>query len=266
MLGFIGTGNMGGAILRGVLTAGVVEAENVIFTRANAKAGRAQAAETGACFAATAREVYEGADTVILAVKPHMVPGVLAELGEPAGKVIVSVAAGLSLDTLAAHAPAGSPIVRVMPNVNSQIGAGMSALCAGEGVSEAQLAQVEKIFAAVGLTARIAEKDFAAFSAIAGCSPAWTYTYIDALARGALAAGMRLDEARRIAAQAVLGSAHLVLDQLGTHTPSELRDQVTSPGGTTIAGLIAMEASGFTPAVIDAVNAAIARDRELGQA
>ncbi|MDP9832095.1 pyrroline-5-carboxylate reductase [Trueperella abortisuis] len=266
MIGFVGTGNMGGAILRGVLAAGVLAPDEVIFTRTNAQMGQAQAHETGARFVASAREVYEGADIVILAVKPHAVAKVLSELGKPKGKVIVSVAAGLNLATLAAHAPAGSPIVRVMPNVNSQIGAGMSALCANDAVTEEQLAAVEQVFAAVGLTARIAEKDFAAFSAIAGCSPAWTYTYIDALARGALAAGMRLDEARRIAAQAVLGSAQLVLDQLGRHTPSDLRDQVTSPGGTTIAGLIAMEASGFTPAVIDAVNAAIARDAELGQA
>ncbi|MEW6869309.1 pyrroline-5-carboxylate reductase [Trueperella pyogenes] len=265
MLGFIGTGNMGGAILRGVLAAGMSPA-NVVFTRKNAEAGRAQAAQTGTRFLPTAAEVYDAADVVIVAVKPIAMASALEDLGKQShGQVIVSVAAGLSLATLAAHSPARSPIVRVMPNVNSQIGAGMSALCANELVAEEQLTAVEEIFATVGLTTRIPEKDFAAFSAIAGCSPAWTYTYIDALARGGLAAGLNLEQARQIAAQAVLGSAQLVLDRQGTLTPSQLRDQVTSPGGTTIAGLIAMEAAGFTPAVVDAVNAAIARDAEIGR-
>ncbi|WP_460998510.1 pyrroline-5-carboxylate reductase [Trueperella pyogenes] len=265
MLGFIGTGNMGGAILRGVLAAGMSPA-NVVFTRKNAEAGRAQAAQTCTRFLPTAAEVYDAADVVIVAVKPIAMASTLKDLGKQShGQVIVSVAAGLSLATLAAHSPARSPIVRVMPNVNSQIGAGMSALCANELVAEEQLTAVEEIFATVGLTTRIPEKDFAAFSAIAGCSPAWTYTYIDALARGGLAAGLNLEQARQIAAQAVLGSAQLVLDRQGTLTPNQLRDQVTSPGGTTIAGLIAMEAAGFTPAVVDAVNAAIARDAEIGR-
>lgn len=176
--------------------------------------------------------MYDAADVVIVAVKPIAMASALEDLGKQShGQVIVSVAAGLSLATLAAHSPARSPIVRVMPNVNSQIGAGMSALCANELVAEEQLTAVEEIFATVGLTTRIPEKDFAAFSAIAGCSPAWTYTYIDALARGGLAAGLNLEQARQIAAQAVLGSAQLVLDRQGTLTPSQLRDQVTSPAG-----------------------------------
>ncbi|QOQ39117.1 pyrroline-5-carboxylate reductase [Trueperella pecoris] len=270
MLGFIGTGNMGGAILAGVLSAGLVAPDDVVFTRANAQAGASQAKHTGSRFIGTNRAVYESlgeGEMLIVGVKPHVIGKVLRELGEETGgQVIVSVAAGVSLHTLAEHAPAGSPIVRVMPNVNSQIGAGMSALCPNAAVTDSQLAAVRRIFDSIGQTVVITEKDFPAFSAIAGCSPAWTYTYIDALARAALAAGITLDSARRIAAQAVLGSAQLVLAKHGEFTPSELRDQVTSPGGTTIAGLIAMESAGFTPAVIDAVNAAIARDAEIGKA
>lgn len=266
MLGFIGTGNMNGAILRGVLAAGTAP-ESIVITRLNAQAGRAQAGELGVRYvkgnAELARIVGEGG-IVIVGVKPNQMADVLHELGNDAvGRVIVSVAAGTPISKLEAALPAGVAIVRVMPNVNSQIGAGMSALCGNACTTPEQVAAVREIFEAVGLTTVLSEKDFPAFSAIAGASPAWTYTYIDALARGALAHGIKLDEARRIVAQAVLGSAQLVLESLGTHTPAELRDQVTSPGGTTIAGLIAMEDSGFTPAVIDAVNAAITRDHEI---
>lgn len=267
MLGFIGTGNMGGAILTGVLGAGIASPEDIIFTRTNPDAGRAQAEQTGARFVTSSEEVYSAlreGDTLIVAVKPRAMAGVLSTLGPHRGPVIVSVAAGISLATLAQHAPQGAPIVRVMPNVNSQIGAGMSGLCPNDVVTADQLTTVQAIFAAVGRTALIAEKDFPAFSAIAGCSPAWTCTYIDALARGALAAGMTIGEARTIAAQAVLGSAQLLLD--ASFSPSDLRDQVTSPGGTTVAGLIALEDGGFSPAVVGAVKAAIERDREMGTA
>lgn len=267
MLGFIGTGNMNIAILRGALGAGTVNADDVVITRTNTTKGREQAAELGVTFiegnASLARAVDEGG-VIVVGVKPHQMAEVLGELGNDAvGRVIVSVAAGAPLASLEAALPQGTAVVRVMPNVNSQIGAGMSALCANDSTTPEQLAAVRKVFDAVGLTTVLPESEFPAFTAIAGSSPAWTYTYIDALARGALANGIQLEEARRIAAQAVLGSAQLVLDSLGTNTPGELRDQVTSPGGTTIAGLIAMENAGFTPAVIDAVNAVIKREAEI---
>lgn len=267
MLGFIGMGNMNSAIVRGVLKAGVVGASDVVVTRKNEAKGREQAAELGVRFVAgnavLAAEMDEG-DAIVVGVKPHQMAGVLAEIApEVNGKVVVSVAAGTRLARLTEVLPAGTSVVRVMPNVNSQISAGMSALCGNDATTSEQLNQVRDIFGAVGLTTLLPEEHFAAFSAIAGASPAWTYTYIEALARGALAHGIALDEARRIAAQAVLGSAQLVLDSLGEYSPGDLRDQVTSPGGTTIAGLIAMEKAGFTPSIIDAVDSAIARDHEL---
>ncbi len=258
---------MNSAILRGVLTAGTVQASDVIITRANADKGRQQAQDHGVTFIEGNGELarsMDAGDVIVIGVKPYQMADVLSELGtDAADKVIVSVAAGTPLAKLEACLPSGTAVVRVMPNVNSQIGAGMSALCANSSTTHEQLATVREIFDAVGLTTVLPEKDFPSFSAIAGASPAWTYTYIDALARGALANGIQLDEARRIAAQAVLGSAQLVLESLGEQSPGELRDQVTSPGGTTIAGLIAMEDAGFTPAVIDGVNAAIARDNEI---
>ncbi|VEI12710.1 Pyrroline-5-carboxylate reductase [Trueperella bialowiezensis] len=257
---------MNSAIARGVLRGGV-DPDRVVVTDVDADFGKERANELGVRFVAGNKAFAESVDDggiIVVGVKPHQIAPVLNEIsGACAGKTVVSIAAGVPLSTLEDALPEGTAAVRVMPNVNAQIGAGMSALCANSATSSEQLAAVREVFDAVGLTTVLAEKDMAAFSAIASASPAWTYTYIDALARGALAEGITLPEARRIAAQAVLGSAQLVLDSLGTHTPAELRDQVTSPGGTTIAGLIAMEDAGFTPAVVAGVKAAVARDHEV---
>lgn len=268
MLGFIGAGSMGGAILRGVVAAELLPASDIVFTRKSDDSARTLTTELGVTRAQTNEELVEavGPGVVIVGVKPYAISEVLTEIrgtAKEAGTVVVSVAAGTPIDKLEAALAKGQPIVRVMPNVNSQIGAGMSALCPNEHVTDEQLQAVKQVFESIGLTAIIEEKDFGAFSAIAGCSPAWTYTYIDALSRGALAAGLKKDDAVRMAAQAVMGSAQLVLDKLGTTNPATLVDQVTSPGGTTIAGLIAAEKAGFSNSVIAAVEAAIARDAEM---
>lgn len=267
MLGFIGMGHMTTAIARGVLASQLKH--DIIMSRRDADAGASLAQTLGVTFEpanpALVDQVGNGG-IVVVGVKPYAISEVLDEIREAAARnhtVIVSVAAGTLLDIMASHLAAGQPIVRVMPNVNSQIGAGMSALCANEHVTDEQLDAVREVFDAVGLTTIITEKDFPVFSAIAGCSPAWTFTYIDALSRGALAHGLPKREAVRIAAQAVMGSAQLVLESLSDTGPAALVDQVTSPGGTTIAGLVAMEKAGFSPAVITGVDAAVARDADL---
>lgn len=270
MLGFIGAGSMGGAILRGVLAAKAVQPEEILFTRVNDAAAAALSTELGIARAASNVELVSQIGTdgvIILAVKPYLVADVLAEIADAAREqdsLIVSVAAGISLSQLAAPLAPEQPIIRAMPNVASSIRQGMTALCANDFVSETQLAAVREIFAAIGAVSVIAEKDFPAFSAIAGCSPAWTFTYIDALSRAALAAGMTKADSVRIAAQAVAGAAQLALQNLPETRPQALVDTVTSPGGTTIAGLIEMEQAGFSNAVIRGVQAAIARDGQLG--
>ena len=272
MIGFIGTGAMGSAIMRGVISAGLVPAHEVVCSDHNAAASAALAAELGVQAVATNEDVVTAvADgVVILAVKPNVVASVLAEIRDgaaAAGSVIASIATGTPIATLAAGLAPSQPIVRIMPNVAAQVGAGVAALCPSDAVTAEQLAAVRAIFEAVGIALEIPEKDFSAFAAIAGCSPAWTFQYIDSLSRGALAAGMRKEETLRIAAQAVLGSAQLALQALDSGTrPQALIDTVTSPGGTTIAGLIAAEKAGFSNAAVAAVTAAIARDREIAGA
>ena len=272
MIGFIGAGNMGGAILRGVLASGIARPQEVCFSRTNEAAGVKLAQETGASFISSNSELIESVGTgiVILAVKPAIVPSVLAEIRKPAaeaGTVFVSLAAGTPLELLEEHLAAHQPLVRAMPNVPARIGAGVTALCPNRSVTAAHYAEVCRLFDAVGTTLELAEKDFSAFTAVAGSSPAWTFQYIDSLARGALAAGMSKEAALRAAAGAVMGAAQLALDSLADGVrPQALIDTVTSPGGTTIAGLIAAEREGFSNAAVAAVTACIARDQQIAVA
>ncbi|WP_216378848.1 pyrroline-5-carboxylate reductase [Arcanobacterium phocae] len=262
-LGFIGAGSMASAIMHGLVSSGTPGGD-IIFSRRNADAGNQLATDLQASFTIDNSEVARASHILVLAVKPYLVASILDEISPHLSPdtIIVSVAAGVSLADLAEHLPAGQPTVRAMPNVNAHIRQSMTGLCANKYVTESAARQVWTMFEAIGQVADIPEELFSAFSAIAGCSPAWTYTYIDALARAALAEGMTKREAVRCAAQAVLGSARMVLDSLDTAVPAELVDRVTSPGGTTIAGLLAMEDAGFSPAVIAGVRAAVARDKE----
>lgn len=271
MLGFIGAGNMGGAIVRGVIRAGLVDAGDICISCGSAAESEETAAAVGARSCASNTELVEAlgeGGILVLAVKPNIVPAVLDEISETCarlGTLIVSVAAGLSLEALASHLGEGQAIVRTMPNVAATIGQSMTALCPNAHVTTEQYGKVEAIFKAVGQTARIAEKDFSAYSAIAGCSPAFTFYYIDALARGAVQAGLKKDEAVAIAAQAVRGAAQMLLESLDDGaSPASLADAVQSPGGTTVAGVVAMEEAGFSATVVKGVQASIERDRQLG--
>lgn len=272
-VGFIGAGNMAGAIVRGIVGAGAIPADDVVVTSAHGHSAQALARETGVDVLATNDEVVEqvgAGGMVVLAVKPHAIEGVLAPLREALeanGSLVVSLAAGLSLERIGTTLAPGQPVVRVMPNVNAQIGAGMAAVCGNDETTDEQTDAVVGLFEAVGSAIVLPEKDFPAFSAIAGAAPAFVFTFIDALARGGVRNGLPKAQAVRIAAQTVLGSARLVLARAADGaTPAGLVDTVTSPGGTTIAGLVAMEEAGFSPAVVRGVQATIDRDRALADA
>lgn len=257
---------MAGAIVKGITSAGLVGASDVLlFDTDAAKARELADAVGGAGVADSIEGLATSADVVVLAVKPNIVPIVLPQVAPVvarSGGVIVSIAAGLTLARLGELAGVEVPIVRVMPNVNAMVGAAMSALTANDHVSDDQKATALEIFGAIGRVIELDEKQFSAFTAIAGSSPAFTFVYIDALARAAVAAGMTKAVATEAAAQAVLGSAKLLLET-GTH-PWELADIVSSPGGTTVAGLLALEDERFFASVVAGVKATIARDQELG--
>lgn len=264
--GFIGAGNMATAIISGMVEAGTDPAD-IVISDAAAPARKAAAKATGVHAVETNDEVVAAADVLVLAVKPHIVPLVLPPLRaalEDHRPLVVCIAAGTTLDKLADLTPEGTRLVRVMPNVNAMVGAGMAAVCGNVHATKKDVQQVVELFETVGQATEMAEADFSAFTALAGSSPAFVFTFIDALARGGVANGIPKPQAVQIAAQAVLGSARMVLERADRGvTPADLVDMVSSPAGTTVAGTIAMEDAGFTPAVVRGVQAVVDRDQSM---
>ena len=269
--GFIGAGNMAGAIVDGLIASGHSGGTTVWSAHDSASA---LAARTGVRLAPSAEELVGTSDVVILAVKPHVIPVVLAPLQDALAArkpLVVSIAAGLTTTRLESLLPDGTRVVRAMPNMAAAIRESMTALTAGAAASEKDLELAASLMSRVGRTMVLDEKNFSAFTALAGSSPAFIFTFIEALARGGVDAGLPKARAVEIVTQALLGSASMVRREAerraedGTgRTLADLLDTACSPGGTTVAGLIAMEGAGFSPAVIEAVRAAITRDRALG--
>lgn len=277
--GFIGAGNMAGAIVRGAVEAGFTSgdgAATVLLTSAHESASRL-AEELGderVEAVGDAADLVSRSDVVVLGVKPYVIPEVAEELADAlaeAEPLVVSLAAGLTLERLESLLPDGARVVRVMPNMAAAVGQSMTALAAGTEASEEDLATAQELMDAVGRTAVIAEKDFSAFIGLAGSSPAFVFEFIDALSRAGVLGGIPKAQAVEMVTQTVLGSALTVQAEAAKRaetgsgrTPADLVDAVCSPGGTTVAGVVAMERAGFSTAVIDAFNATVARDRELG--
>ncbi|UNX55875.1 pyrroline-5-carboxylate reductase [Georgenia sp. TF02-10] len=268
-VGFIGAGNMAGALVRGIVAAGRFPAEDVAVTSLHGHSAQALAREAGVDVLGTNEELVEQTGPgglVVLAVKPHAVAGVLAPLADllaEQGSVVISLAAGTPLARLAGLLVPGQAVVRAMPNVNAVVGAGMTAVCGNAETDEDQLDAVVGLFETVGSAVVLPERDFPAYTAIAGSAPAFAALFVEALARGALRAGLPKALATRIAAQVVQGSARMILD--GGTSPTQLADMVSSPGGTTIAGLCALEDAGFSAAVVRGVQATIDRDQEMAR-
>ena len=268
MIGIIGIGSMGGAIARGLIAAGTAPG-GIVVSSADVDATAGFVEETGAKLAYSNVDLLERAGEgaiVVLAVKPYAVGGVLDEIRETAarrGSVIVSVAAGTPIEFLESHLEPGQPVVRTMPNMAAAVGASVTAYACNPAAAP-RADDVANVLASIGIAEPMAEKDFSAFSAIAGCSPAFTFGYIDAMARAAVRNGLPKAVATRIAAQAVYGAAKLLLAKLDDGaTPASLADAVQSPGGTTVAGVVELERAGFGAAVVRGVQASVDRDREL---
>lgn len=265
-IGFIGAGSMVAAIARGAVAAGM-NGRDFVFTDLNGVHAPALAAELGASTARSNTSLAREVDILILGVKPNVQPKVIDSIAhivrEREDMCVVSLAAGRTMDSILEDFGAAVPLLRVMPNVNAQIGQSMSAICQ-TGATEEQINAVERLMNAVGRTVRLSEKEFPAFQAIASCAPAWVFQIIESLARAGVKHGLTKDAATVIAAQALAGSADLVLDARDRGIlPTVLIDQVCSPGGTTIAGLLAAQEAGLSTSLVKAVDAAIARDAEI---
>ncbi len=270
--GFIGAGSMADAIIRGAVASGV-RAQDLAITSAHDSARRL-AERTGAVHLENSAALARQCDAVVLAVKPHVVPDVLVQIHDAVAAhrpLVVSIAAGVTLERIESLLPSGTRVMRAMPNMAAAAGESMTALAAGRSATREDLEDVRRLMSAVGRTVTMAEKNFSAFVGLAGSSPAFVLTFIEALARAGVMDGIPKAQAVEIVTQAVLGSARIVqveetrrADGAAGRTPADLIDAVCSPGGTTVAGVVAMERSGFSSAVIDAFEATVARDRELG--
>jgi len=261
--GFIGAGRMATALAAGMIRAGTADADAIVAGDP-VEATRARLAEeTGATAVAGNAEVVARADAVVLAVKPQAIPRVLDELRPilTHNHLIVSIAAGVSLSTLEHGLGRDRRIVRVMPNTPALIGEGASGYCLGPRATEGDEAVVRSCLESVGLAVRVPETLLNAVTGLSGSGPAFVYIMIEALSDGGVRVGLPREVATALAAQTVLGAAKMVVET-GLH-PGALKDQVTSPGGTTIAGVHALERGNLRAALIDAVVAAAERSAQL---
>jgi pyrroline-5-carboxylate reductase len=264
-LAFIGSGNMGGAIIGGVIGAGLVRPENITASDPSEKARTALHDKYGINVTTDNIAAAKEADILFLAVKPHIYPIVIKEVAAHLRPetVVVTIAAGQTLSRLADMLGSRCKIVRTMPNTPALVGAGMAALCPNENVTDEEFGDVAAIFGSFGKWERITENLFDAVVGISGSSPAYVYMFIEALADAGVAEGMPRDKAYKFAAQAVLGSAKMVLET-GRH-PGDLKDMVCSPGGTTIQAVIALEETGMRGSVMDATLKCIEKSKEMSK-
>ena len=261
-IGFIGAGNMARAMISGLLAKKAVAPTDIVLHGGQPLHYEPYAAKIGAKALASNQAVAETADIVFLAVSPKLGEPILQAIGSTLKKrhvPVVSMLTGVSVATLEeALGSHDQPVLRIMPNVNVAINAGMIAYAANDAVA-GQLDGLLDLLNVLGKTMSLPEEQFSTFVALAGSSPAFIYLFIDSLARAGVKYGLEKDQATAIAAQAVLGSAKNVL--ASDQSPFDLIDQVSSPGGTTVAGLLAMEEAGLMTAVVKGVDATIAKDR-----
>lgn len=264
-LGFLGAGKMATALARGWIDAGLTTADRVLASDPVPAARDAFTAATGSRATGNNREVVQASELLVLAVKPQSMAALLAEVRPLLTErhLIVSIAAGITLRQLAEGLGPGRRLIRVMPNTPALVAASAAGYSPGEAATDADCARVGRLLNAVGKAFRVPEHLLDAVTGLSGSGPAFVYVMIEALSDGGVRVGLPRDVATALAAQTVLGSAKMVLET-GLH-PGALKDQVTSPGGTTIAGLHALERGGLRAALIDAVEAAARRATELGR-
>ena len=262
-LGLIGAGNMGAGLVRGIVTAGMLSKDQVISYDPDRERQEAMSTFLGGGCAPDNEEVVSQAEAIVVAVKPQIIATILEPLQErfSPGQLVISIAAGVALSRLRELCGPNAALVRVMPNILCTIARGAAAYSTDEKVSAQQRAFVEVLFGAVGTVVQVEERLLDAVTGLSGSGPAFAAVFIEALADGAVAAGLPRDVAMQLAAQTVSGAGQWVLE--GRH-PAELKDSVTSPGGTTAAGLRVLERGGLRSAAAEAVVAAAHRAAQLG--
>ena len=263
-IGFIGVGNMGSAMLKGILGAGLASKDEVIASCRSEQSQKRVSDALGITVTLDNKAAAD-ADVVFIAVKPAQLDEVASQIRETVrdGQLVGSVAAGYDRGKLHFALGTDTHIIRTMPNTPAMVGEAMSALCTDRLVTDEEKEKALELFNSFGKAEFVDEKLMDAVTGVSGSSPAFIYMIIEAMADAAVAEGMPRKQAYTFAAQSVLGSAKMVLET-GKH-PGELKDAVTSPGGTTIAGVAALEKDGMRAAMIDAVRTAAQRSREMSE-
>ncbi len=263
-IGFVGTGNMGEALIRGLLKAGVAEPGQIVGSDPR----RDRAAELSERYAIRTThdnvEVARQADILILAIKPQVMERVLEEIGPEihAHALVISIAAGVPLSAIEARLPQAR-VIRTMPNTPALVGAAATAIAVGGHATDDDLKAAQRIFDSVGMTVTLDEAQMDAVTGLSGSGPAYVFLVIEALSDAGVKMGLSRHHAQALAAQTLLGSAKLLIET--NEHPGRLKDMVTSPGGTAIAGLHTIEAGGLRTTLMDAVEAATKRSQELGE-
>ncbi len=263
-LGFLGAGQMATALASGWLKAGQLEPSRILASDPYAPSREAFRTATGGKVTSNNLELARISSVIVLAVKPQVLPALLAEIrgNLRSDALVLSIAAGVKLEKLSELLPANQRVIRVMPNTPALVGCSASAYSLGATATDEDAKLVRELFEAVGIAFEVPEKLLDAVTGLSGSGPAFGYVFIEALADGGVKMGLPRDVALKLAAQTVLGAAKMVLET-GLH-PGQLKDAVASPGGTTIAGLHALELGAFRAAAMNAVEAATKRSQELG--
>jgi len=263
-IGFIGTGKMGEALIKGILHARLVPSKNIYAGDMDTVKLQALENELKINACRDNCDAVVNSDVVIVAVKPQIVTIVLNEIKSSIkNQLIISIAAGVTIDTYEKNLPAGTKVIRVMPNIAATVKEAASAISTGSAASKEDTAMAAAIFNSIGKTVILQENLRDAVTILSGSGPAYVFMIIEALADGGVHEGLDRNTAKLLAAQTVLGAAKMVLE--GTSHTGELKDMVTSPGGTTIRGLRVMEEQGVRIAMMNAVIAACERSKELGK-
>ena len=263
-IGFIGCGNMATAIMNGAVKSNYRKGEEICVFDVDTEKSESLKESLGINILASASDVAESSYAVVLAIKPQVFPVVLPQIKDSVQRndtSIISIGAGKSLNFITSFFEDYTPVVRVMPNINAKVGASMSAVCGNENVSDDLLNFTKELCKSFGDVIELPESQFSIFGVIAGCSPAYAFMFIDSMARGAVLNGMTKEQALKISAQAVLGSAKMMLES--EENPWALINSVCSPGGTTIEGIATLQNEKFDKAVMDAVQASYEKDKKL---
>jgi pyrroline-5-carboxylate reductase len=263
-IGFLGTGNMAEALIKGLIAAGVVEPKSIYGSDPRQERCDELHKKYGIHVTTNNEDVVRHAEIVVLSVKPQILPKVLDGVAphlKPSA-LVISVAAGVPVSAIEGRLPPATRVVRTMPNTPALVGEGATAIAAGQHAKDDDVEATRRIFDAVGKTVVLDESQLDAVTGLSGSGPAYVFLIIEALSDAGVKMGLSRYNAQALAAQTVLGSAKLLLET--NEHPGRLKDMVTSPGGTAIAGLHTLEAGGLRTTLINAVEAATNRSRELG--